>query len=938
MIKLKSIHIEAFRGIPGTLDVDLSAPITLIYAPNGVGKTSICDAAEWLLTNSIKRLEDSGAKPADFRCDFAAIKTATRVSGTIVTHDSEIEVERSLDDCRWRRDGNVFRRVSHSEFLETIAPSAAEPDVHKIHANHSRQIWLRGTRFLSGDSLAALLESDEESMGSREKLFADMLGVGHLIETERQLEIYLKNLNQYVRQQQALIDNGTTSLRRRLDGLDEETNRNEETLLPRALANVKEASRLLRFEDSLPEKEGVSVSDMRRLTALIRGELARKRDNWTGRRSAEVSLAADWQSRFVLIEQQSSDQRRSRDLTTLIEQVVADIATLFEQNNSMQPEWVEVDRALVANQALAGRLKSSLDKFRSFSSTHARFFSEQFYSYQSAVALDQVSPDEPALQASLQSAEITRTNLANVAREAEELRALRVMREEFRASAPSVKDKQNTLSALSNAEQEVETLKRDYERLAGPIGQLRHLSGSIIDMLSHAEECPVCAHDWGSSEALKQALIDARKMESPEVLKLSSALEASEAAVRQWQEKLAGMVSHEGRAKELDAQVGQLEEKQLAFADRLAAFGIKDDPNVSLALDAFCSRLLFVQAVRPVLAELSTSGGSSLDISLSVDEYASRFWDQLFQAIQKLRTHTEGLHAKIKAVQLELERRRRAKVGLEEEQLALNKKIENTEYRIQSLKAAWYLLGGERPWTNEALVEISNQLLQENSALLSTEELIDQAEHLIEASSNLGEIARLESELVPMQVERDRLTAYALAGEAAQKAYQDMRQQHVRRQMEEFVRVISALFIRMQSNEVYDRIEEGDASSPLSWRAISEGFAKDPDLRFSQGQRQDFALSIFLARARGLGGTFFLDEPLVHLDDLNRVALLDVFRAICLENNRDLSIVLTTASKPTLRHFVEKFSLTTKETQGGKSLLRVLHLNGSPRTGVSIEH
>jgi DNA repair protein SbcC/Rad50 len=113
----------------------------------------------------------------------------------------------------------------------------------------------------------------------------------------------------------------------------------------------------------------------------------------------------------------------------------------------------------------------------------------------------------------------------------------------------------------------------------------------------------------------------------------------------------------------------------------------------------------------------------------------------------------------------------------------------------------------------------------------------------------------------------------------------------------------------------------------------------NPDLRFSQGQRQDFALSIFLARARGLGGTFFLDEPLIHLDDLNRVALLDVFRAICLENSDKISIVLTTASKPTLRHFVEKFSRASRTSQSEHApLLRVIHLEGNPRVGVSLSY
>jgi DNA repair protein SbcC/Rad50 len=287
---------------------------------------------------------------------------------------------------------------------------------------------------------------------------------------------------------------------------------------------------------------------------------------------------------------------------------------------------------------------------------------------------------------------------------------------------------------------------------------------------------------------------------------------------------------------------------------------------------------------------------------------------------------------------VELDGRTQGRQGAEAEQLALQKKIENTAFRLQALRSAWRILAQDRPWSNEALSELSARLLRENSDLLQVEQLIDQSERLTESAASLGEIAQLQAELAPIELERDRLNGYALAAEATQTAYQKKRQQHVRQQMEEFVRVISALFTRMQANEVYDKIMEGDASAPLSWRAISEGLAMNPDLRFSQGQRQDFALAIFLARARGLSGTFFLDEPLVHLDDLNRVALLDVFRAICLERAGNVSFVLTTASQPTLRHFVEKFARVSQSSPGHDNrtpVLRVVSLEGNPRAGVS---
>jgi DNA repair protein SbcC/Rad50 len=197
------------------------------------------------------------------------------------------------------------------------------------------------------------------------------------------------------------------------------------------------------------------------------------------------------------------------------------------------------------------------------------------------------------------------------------------------------------------------------------------------------------------------------------------------------------------------------------------------------------------------------------------------------------------------------------------------------------------------------------------------------------------ELEELRKERAPLIAERDRLSRHAEAALAIKDAYGDSQKKHVKQQMADFVRVISALFLRMQSNLVYDDIASGDDATPLSWRALAENLSLNPEATFSQGQRQDFALSIFLARARGLGGTFILDEPVAHLDDLNRVALLDVFRTITLERLASLSFVMTTANKPLVRHLLEKFARVSDSKNAAKSL-NLVGIDGNPRTGVRI--
>lgn len=64
--KLISMQVQNFRIYKGQKNFaftaenspDCPASLVMIYAPNGMGKTSICDALEWALTGRIQRLSD----------------------------------------------------------------------------------------------------------------------------------------------------------------------------------------------------------------------------------------------------------------------------------------------------------------------------------------------------------------------------------------------------------------------------------------------------------------------------------------------------------------------------------------------------------------------------------------------------------------------------------------------------------------------------------------------------------------------------------------------------------------------------------------------------------------------------------------------------------------------------------------------------------------
>jgi hypothetical protein len=151
-------------------------------------------------------------------------------------------------------------------------------------------------------------------------------------------------------------------------------------------------------------------------------------------------------------------------------------------------------------------------------------------------------------------------------------------------------------------------------------------------------------------------------------------------------------------------------------------------------------------------------------------------------------------------------------------------------------------------------------------------------------------------------------------------------------QLDRLFGVAFPMFSRAQANELFDSLERGPIKNPFDWVAKASSWALNPSPHFSMGQRQDFALAFFLARARGVKGTFFLDEPVIHLDDLNRVALMDTFRMLVLESGARCNFIMTTARRDFVRHMAEKFA--NVPPLHGMTPLRIYELDGTPRIGV----
>ncbi len=251
--------------------------------------------------------------------------------------------------------------------------------------------------------------------------------------------------------------------------------------------------------------------------------------------------------------------------------------------------------------------------------------------------------------------------------------------------------------------------------------------------------------------------------------------------------------------------------------------------------------------------------------------------------------------------------------------------------RINTL---WTSVAGETPWSADGLATLRQLNQAKLSRVGEAEEHLAAARAALTTELKRARLLEVQANVKPLQAKIVRLKQRLALANGMRQDFRDSYVTKSQAQVSGLTRVVNALFLRMHANRVVDRIDLGKSDTFLRWFAPAGEATLDPTKDFSQGQRQDLALALFLARARGLGGTFFLDEPVAHLDDLNRVGLMDVLRAVALESDGRVRLVITTASRGLARHMVEKFEALSS-ANSTTPIMRVLELSGNGRLGVS---
>lgn len=908
-IRLLSITVSSFRGIPDTITIPLNTPLTVIHAANGTGKSSICYAIEWLLTGVVNDVSTH-----ELPCQWG--KGRMEVSADCLIGETRYELRRHGRTLTLKL-GDEVKKITDAKLLEMLTPDSVGGKNQKVLKNVKRN-WLRSSRWLYSNALALLVDNSRAS--DREQIFADILGFGHLTHALQKITDYRNALPSTKG-----VEANLTDIRQEIAELTAKIN---ETLLTNNEFEVLIHSSLERL--GLPPASGFAeikdrLKESKRLVEQGRIKLE-------GKQVSLNKIYAEWDS----YHQHQKHLEVSRNQLEILHKRKAELDSSVSSNDS------ENSKVLPDFDAAARTVRwadEQLGKLASWDMLISEGVAKNYFSANLTSEIDVkgmfAELSWPDSQRDLWRRSINYL-LSNVA----DIGALLSQKNELVAKSYEIKPVEglNFLEVQAGqASQKRATTETDFKKISSAAEQLRSLGRSLAH--SHQDtQCPLCCHDWETHQELISALTIQNEAISPLVVELYERLvieRASEEAALK--ELKAGKVQaeiyqlHLQRLNSVEQQLRQHEKisnyvEIMKLPDlsgvTVESIGVWSDRlRVATLLSKCIETLVYVEITFVPHGELSLSE-RFISCLEKVKDYKSYY------------SNREGVLAKIRS---ELQGARELlTVQLNQINVEISKWSKNLQYSVQNssaLTSAWNELAPGEAVTLDNYTKIHQQLESEKAVTQKSLEDLTRAE----ASVNINDdIKALESLQVEEQLVNNKLSKGAHYFSEADRII-SLYKTHIRSLsiscLGPVLKPAAELFSRMHANEVYQGLSISEGSDVLRWTAIAEGHEDEPidaEARFSQGQRQDLALSLYLARARTVGGTFFLDEPIAHLDDLNRVAMLDIFRLLA-TTMPNMGLILTTSSDALARHISQKFS-----TQDTRHLLRTIRLDGNPRNGIKI--
>lgn len=567
---LKSISIQNFRAYRTKKEFALGSAVTVLYGPNGFGKTSFFDAIDFAVTGGVGRLAKASGGLAKAAKHLDSDDESTVVALTLEREGKQHIITRDLAEPNNAQvDGKITSRKDVLGLL-TGGASAAVDRVENMVA------LFRATHLFSQDSQELTRDVEEKSelpadIVSRMLAFEDY--VSGLKKAEDVLKLARQMLTEAQRQAQSArgsIDAERVELKR-LEGLASADTSPD--ALDTRFTELEQAILASGFNMS-----GVNPRDTRALRAMLessateavssRMTVSKALEHVAALKTLNVQLepmSAQLEERKALVETaEASANTASERLGVLTselaqcksqEQSVQNQREWFAWAASVQPEYAQLT---AQSQAIAESL-----------STLNQLLNQQRESQSNAQSARQdAAATLQRLDAALKAAGDSRARVQRVKEQADlwaqaEPRLLAAQTLEARLRGlPEAKH-----ARLGEAQQAVLAQEVLVARVERELSSVRandtSLQKLIAELRTHVDgkTCLLCGHDHGSQDALLAA-IDRRMAQSDLVVRLSETL-ASERTKLQAQVAARQTLSDELGQEEQQLGQARIEREQL---------------------------------------------------------------------------------------------------------------------------------------------------------------------------------------------------------------------------------------------------------------------------------------------------------------------------------------------------------------------------------------
>lgn len=903
-IKFFSVSIRNFRGVPRELVIPLDAPLTVIHAANGTGKSTICYALEWLLTGKVEDLTTT-----DFACQWG--EGVTSVSATCLIGEVPHKLTREGSSLWISKHGAKKKKIKDDDFLNLLTPASISGRTpHAVRK--AKRGWLRNSRWLYSNSLSLLIDNSKAE--ERQQIFADILGLGHLTSTLRELRDYRKELP------------NTKGLQDSVSRLSTEISELETKLAESSPWKERAAGHLSKIFEAFPQSPATGSQGEDFKLAQLQVRLFEQR--------VQHDLGI-----FRFLSGQWAQYHEGQSQLSALRQT---LAGLLEASQALSNEHSKLSADLSAAQVKAADGERSV-----------------IWAKECLGVLSQweVTTSDPSIEEYFSSVDVSQGNLQQrfvelswIADKQEAwLQSVNYLIQNSVTVVDLARQKQDLLSNVVQPPADIVNIARladeakgvrvkaesDFNAFSSVLDKLRAM-GREIARSHNVGHCPLCNYDWQSSDKLRLQ-IAGEQLLMPE---LSDAARSLSEARQNEQENLAKLAlannqkasyeAYSARLRTVNAELAAIANKtkyleNMAVAD-FSNFDASNLPylqgriKAAISLRQIFEKLAEVEGVFQIVPA-EGAGQRILRARVNLIGYSDYYQAQANQANpekQRLAPLVQGIMESIQAKSREID--------------GVNSNIAAISQTVGRFDAHWKEVVGEEPVVADSYNSALAKLEAEREQVDTFKTMLAECEAVVSIDSDSGRLTKLKLKKEELSKKLEAGKNYIAEADRTIDSYALHVKKLTTSSLAPLLSPAAELFSRMHANEVYKGLSISEGDEALKWTVFAEGheLALDAEERFSQGQRQDLALSLYLARARNTGGSFFLDEPIAHLDDLNRVAMLDIFRLVA-TSMPNMNLILTTASDALARHMAQKFSSITD-----RHLLSTIQLEGNPRTGVTV--